>query len=52
MVRPIPIIVKPFIEDLNGHVGTTSADFETVHGGFGYGSRNQKGEKVLDFAVL
>ena len=25
--------------------------FEAVHGGFGYGSRNQEGEEVLDFAV-
>ena len=25
--------------------------FEVVHGGFGYGSRNQEGEEVLDFAV-
>ena len=37
--------------DLNGYVGTTSAGFEAVHGGFGYGSRNQEGEEVLDFAV-
>ena len=26
--------------DFNGHVGTPSVGFETVHGGFGYGSRN------------
>jgi len=37
--------------DLNGHVGTTSAGFEAVHGVFGYGSKNQEGEEVLDFAV-
>ena len=36
---------------LNGHVGTTSAGFEVVHKDFGYGSRNQEGEEVLDFAV-
>ena len=28
-----------------------SAGFEAVHGGFGYGSRNQEGEEVLDFVV-
>ena len=39
------------ISQLNGHVGTTSVGFEAVHGGFGYGSRNQEGEEVLDFAV-
>ena len=32
-------------------MGTTSAGFEAVHGGFGYGSRNQEGEELLDFAV-
>ena len=42
--------MKLFIGDLNGHVGTTSSGFEAVHGGFGYGSRNQE-EEVLDFAV-
>ena len=31
--------------DLNGHVGTTNVGFEAVHGGFGYGSRNQEGRK-------
>ena len=33
-------------------VGTTSAGFEAVHGGFGYGSMNQEGEEVLDFVVV
>ena len=52
LVRAIPSSEKLFIGgDLNGHVGTTSAGFEAVHGGFGYGSRNQEGEEVLDFAV-
>ena len=52
MVRAIHISEKLFIGgDLNGHVGTTSAGFETVHGGFGYDSRNQEGEEVLNFVV-
>jgi hypothetical protein len=50
MVRAIPITEKLFIEDLNGHVGT-SACFEVVHGGFRYNSRNQEGEEILDFVV-
>ena len=29
--------------DLNGHVGRFSDGYEVVHGGFGYGTRNQKG---------
>ena len=28
-----------------------STGFEAVHGGFGYGSRNQEGKEVRDFAV-
>ncbi|KAK8446401.1 hypothetical protein SEVIR_9G483251v4 [Setaria viridis] len=52
LVRTIPSSEKLFIGgDLNGYVGTTSAGFEAVHGGFGYVSRNQVGEEVLDFAV-
>jgi hypothetical protein len=52
MVKTIPISVKLFIRDLNGHACATSVGFETVHGGFGYGSgsRNREGE-VLNFAV-
>ena len=52
LVRAVPSSEKLFIGgDLNGHVGTSSASFETIHGGFEYGSRNQKGEEVLDFAI-
>ena len=52
MIRAVPSSEKLFIGGyLNGHVGTTSAGFEAVHGGFGYGSRNQEGEEVLDFKV-
>ena len=52
MVRAVSSIKKLFIGgDLNGHVGTSSAGFEAVHGSFGYGSRNQEGEEVLDFAI-
>ena len=52
MVRAVPSSEKLFIGgDFNGHVGTSSAGFEAVHGGFGYGSRNQEGEEVLDFAI-
>ena len=52
MVRAGPSSEKLFIGgDLNGHVGTSSVGFEAVYGGFGYGSRNQEGEKVLDFSI-
>ena len=32
-------------------VGTSNTGFEGVHGGFGYGIRNQEGEDVLSFAL-
>ena len=52
LIRAVPSSEKLFIGgDVNGHVGTTSVCFEAVHGGFGYGSRNQEGEEVLDFTV-
>jgi hypothetical protein len=42
---------KLFIGDLNGHVGSTRVGFDGVHGGFRYGSRNQEGEGILNFAL-
>jgi hypothetical protein len=51
LVRSVPIGERLFIGgDLNGHVGTSNTGFEGVHGGFGYGCRNQEGEDVLSFA--
>jgi hypothetical protein len=48
----VPISKKLFIGgDLNGHVGSTRVGFDGVHGGFGYGSRNQEGEGILNFAL-
>jgi hypothetical protein len=44
MVSTAPISEKLFIGgDLNGHVGATNVGYERVHGGFGYGSRNEGG---------
>ena len=37
--------------DINGHVGSTNVGYELAHGGFGYGSRNQEGEDILDFSI-
>jgi hypothetical protein len=52
LVSSVPIYEKLFIgEDLNGHVGSTRVGFVGVHGGFGYGSRNQEGEGILNFAL-
>ena len=35
--------------DLNGHVGATKDGYR-CHGGFGYGTRNQDGERILEYA--
>uniref|UniRef100_A0A8I7BH06 Craniofacial development protein 2-like n=1 Tax=Hordeum vulgare subsp. vulgare TaxID=112509 RepID=A0A8I7BH06_HORVV len=52
LVRWVPIGEKLFIGGyLNGHVGTSNTGFERVHGGFGYGIRNQEGEDVLSFSL-
>jgi hypothetical protein len=52
LVSSVPISKKLFIEDLNGHVGSTRVYFDGVHGGFGYGSRNQEGEGILNFVLV
>ena len=37
--------------DMNGHVGKTTAGYEDVYGGFGYGVRNAEGERILEFGL-
>ena len=37
--------------DWNGHVGASADGFEDVHGGHGFGTRNNEGERILDFAL-
>jgi hypothetical protein len=52
LVSSVPIYEKLFIGgNLNGHVGSTRVGFDGVHGGFGYGSRNQEWEGILNFAL-
>jgi hypothetical protein len=52
LVSSVPISEKLFIGgDLNGHVGSTGVGFNGVHGGFGYGSRNQEVEDILNFVL-
>src|SRR6218665_2194181 len=36
--------------DMNGHVGTDINGYEQVHGGHGYGMRNEEGERFLEMA--
>jgi exonuclease III len=51
LVSSVLISEKLFIGDLNGHVGSTRVGFDGVHEGFRYGSRNQEGEGILNFAL-
>ena len=52
MVSTVPTSEKLFIGgDLNGHVGATNVGFERVHGGFGYGSRSQRGGGCVELCV-
>jgi hypothetical protein len=52
LVSSVPFLGKLLIGgDLNGHVGSTRVCFDGVHEGFGYGSRNQEGEGILNFAL-
>src|SRR5437867_6890143 len=37
--------------DFNGHVGEFAEGYEGVHGGKGYGKRNEEGEMLVEFAL-
>ncbi|GJZ63167.1 retrovirus-related pol polyprotein LINE-1, partial [Tanacetum coccineum] len=37
--------------DLNRHIGATTEGYGGLHGGFGYGVRNEEGRAILDFAI-
>ncbi|XP_022014116.1 craniofacial development protein 2-like [Helianthus annuus] len=37
--------------DFNGHIGKDSDGFPSVHGGFGFGDRNEPGKDLLEFVV-
>ncbi|XP_016562802.1 uncharacterized protein LOC107861897 [Capsicum annuum] len=51
VVRGVPSLEKIFIGgDFNGHIGSLPIGYADVHGGFGFGVRNDKGAALLDFA--
>ena len=51
-MQGIPIREKFFIgSDLNGHVGSSRYGFDSVHGGFGFGERNESGNSILNFTL-
>ncbi|XP_063370240.1 uncharacterized protein LOC134658485 [Cydia amplana] len=41
---------KLLLGDLNGHVGAFNSTYSSFHGGYGYGTINKEGEKILGFA--
>ena len=52
MVQEIPINEEIFIGgDFNRHVGTSHSGFENIHGGCGFGDRNEAENTILDFVV-
>ncbi|XP_061365228.1 uncharacterized protein LOC133308602 [Gastrolobium bilobum] len=52
VLRGIPREEKNFLGgDLNDHVGIRNGSFDRIHGGFGYGTRNETGEDILNVAL-
>ena len=52
LIDTIPADEKFFIGgDFNGHIGKEAVNYNSVHGGFGYGVRNESGEILLEFAL-
>ena len=39
-----------FAGDMNGHVRSSNVGYDGTHGGFGYGSVNADGSRILEFA--
>ena len=39
-----------FAGDMNGHIGSSNVGYDGTHGGFGYGSSNADGSRILEFA--
>ena len=37
--------------DFNGHVGKEANGYQGIHGGFGYGTRNIEGERILEMSA-
>ena len=52
LIDTIPADQKVFIgRDFNGRLGKEVVNYNSVHGGFGYGVRNESGEIFLEFAL-
>ncbi|KAD4586680.1 hypothetical protein E3N88_24281 [Mikania micrantha] len=52
VVRTIPVDEKICIGgDFNGHIGKEIEGYPSIHGGQGFGTRNEGGINLLDFAM-
>ena len=52
LMRTISEDKKVFLGgDLNGYIGRDAGNYNSVHGGFGLGARNESGENLLEFAI-
>ena len=52
VIQDVPRSEKLFIGgNFNGHIGAVADEYETAHGGFGFGERNNGGVSILEFAV-
>nr|GEY38319.1 hypothetical protein [Tanacetum cinerariifolium] len=58
----VGVVVAPYLKDkvvqqlisvgdLNGHIEVNADGFSSVHGGFGYGVRNEEGRTILEFTA-
>ncbi|GJY99195.1 aminopeptidase M1 [Tanacetum coccineum] len=52
LVRDYPTDQRLIIGgDLNGHIGASAEGYTGIHGGFGFGDRNEEGCTILEFAT-
>ena len=45
------LVGDTIIGDLNGYMGKTYVEYKWVHGGYGYGDRNENDGMILDFST-
>jgi len=43
--------IDVFAGDMNGHVGSSNVGYDGTHGGFGYGSRNTDGSRIMNLQM-
>ena len=51
LLKEFPLTERVYIgADLNGHVGANNRGNKRWHGGFGYGTRNEQGDEIVQLA--